>query len=319
MLEDRERQVGSRSRTLMLQLKVKNNQEGIAVAKALGSAQRLRILDYLQARVANVTEIAEALEMPLSTANLHLNVLEESGLIRSEMIAASRGVQKVCARVYDMVMIQLPHRTAQLEKQVSVEMPIGAFVACEATPTCGLATESSVIGYLDDPISFYEPERLQAQLIWFRQGQLEYRFPYRPDPEQAPRSITVSMEICSEAPMHHHDWPSDIFMEINDQVIGTWTSPGDFGGERGGLTPHWWEEWNSQHGLLKTWRVDGSGSWIDGILLSRVTIDMLALDSQPFVRVRFGVDADAHHVGGMNLFGRRFGNYPQDIMLQIHY
>jgi DNA-binding transcriptional ArsR family regulator len=52
----------------------------ITVAKALGSEQRLRILDYLQTRAANVSEIAEALEMPLSTANLHLNLLAEAGL-----------------------------------------------------------------------------------------------------------------------------------------------------------------------------------------------------------------------------------------------
>jgi predicted transcriptional regulator len=319
MLEIREKQINSRSRTLVLQLETENNQEGIAVAKALGSAQRLRILDYLQGRVANVTEIAEALQMPLSTANLHLNALEQSGLIRSEMISASRGMQKVCARVYDMVVIQLPRHTAQLDKQVSVQMPIGAFVACEVTPTCGLATESSVVGYLDDPISFYEPERLQAQLIWFRQGYLEYQFPYRVVPGQTPKSVTLSMEICSEAPNHHQDWPSDIFMEINGQPIGIWTSPGDFGGERGNLTPAWWEEWNSQYGLLKTWRVDASGSWLDGIPLSNVTIDALALDRQPYIRVRFGVHKDAQHIGGLNLFGRRFGNYPQDIRLQIHY
>jgi DNA-binding transcriptional ArsR family regulator len=57
----------------------------ITVAKALGSEQRLRILDYLQTRAANVSEIAEALAMPLSTANLHLNLLAEAGLIYLSM------------------------------------------------------------------------------------------------------------------------------------------------------------------------------------------------------------------------------------------
>lgn len=319
MLETDERGVVSPSRTLILELNAKDDQAGVAVVKALGSGQRLRILDYLQTRVANVSEIAEALNMPLSTANLHLNVLEKSGLIRSEIIGASRGVQKLCARAYDLVLIQLPRSAVPFDKQVRMTMPVGAFTGFQVTPTCGLATENGIIGYLDDPISFYEPERFHAQLIWFRQGYLEYHFPHRAEPGRSPKSLQISMEICSEAPNHHQAWPSDIFMEINGREIGVWTSPGDFGGERGQLTPRWWDEWNSQYGLLKTWRVDGSGSWLDGTALSGVTIDQLGLAGQPYVRVRVGIREDAHHKGGLNLFGRHFGNYPQDILLQIHY
>ena len=61
-------------------------------------------------------------------------------------------------------------------------MPIGAYTSFVALPTCGLASESSLIGYLDDPLSFYEPERVQAGLIWFRSGFLEYSFPNRLPP-----------------------------------------------------------------------------------------------------------------------------------------
>lgn len=318
-METRNQNFEHRSRTLVVPMEAEENEAGIRVAKALGSTQRLRILDYLQTRIANVSDIATALEMPLSTANLHLNVLEESGLIRSEMIAASRGVQKLCSRAYDMIVIQLPRSIGSDEKQVSVSMPIGAFVDCQSMPTCGLAHEDGIIGYVDDPVSFYEPQRFQAQLIWFRQGYLEYRFPYRAEHDRSPKSLVISMEISSEAPNYHHDWPSDIFMEINEQPVGTWTSPGDFGGERGNLTPIWWEEWNSQYGLLKSWRINEEGTWIDGMRISDVSIQALQLHQQPFIKVRFGVHPDALHVGGLNLFGRKFGNYPQDIVMQIHY
>jgi predicted transcriptional regulator len=307
------------NRTLRLQLEQDDRQRGVEVVKALGSAQRLRILEFLHARMANVSEIAEALEMPLSTANLHLTVLEEAGLIRSEIIAASRGVQKVCARAYDVVIVQLPRAITPHDRKFSVQMPLGAFAACQIQPTCGIATERGLIGFLDDPVSFYEPARFQAQLIWFRQGFLEYHFPYRPEPNQRPKSLVLSMEICSEAPNHHHDWPSDIFLEINGRQVGIWTSPADFGGERGNLSPEWWEEWNSQYGLMKSWRVDGEGSWIDGVRISDVTIGDLVLDQDFYIRVRIGVHPDAVHVGGINLFGSKFGNYPQDILLQVHY
>ena len=58
---------------------------------------------------------------------------------------------------------------------------------------------------------------------------------------------------------------------------------------------------------------------IDGVALSDVTLGELALHpSQPVV-IRIGIAPEAHNVGGVNLFGRGFGNYPQDIVLRIDY
>ncbi|MFX9246770.1 transcriptional regulator, partial [Acinetobacter baumannii] len=88
--------------------------------------------------------------------------------------------------------------------------------------------------------SFYEPDKVNAQLLWFKQGYVEYRFPNRTPYDCLLTGIEVSMEICSEAPLHNPDWPSDITLWINGVETGTWQSPGDFGGERGLLTPVWW-------------------------------------------------------------------------------
>ena len=43
------------------------------------------------------------------------------------------------------------------------------------------------------------------------------------------------------------------------------------------------------------------------------------MSKSSFVAVRIGVKPDAAHVGGINLFGRKFGNYPQDLILRIGY
>lgn len=306
-------------RTLMLYTDREHRATSVAALKALGSVQRLRILAYLQNKVANVTEIAEALAMPLSTTLLHLNALERAGLVRVETVAASRGVQKLCARIFDLIVVVLPQQRPLWGKTASHQMPVGAYSDCQITPTCGLAGTSGIIGLLDDPASFYEPARLQAQLLWFHHGYVEYRFPLRLSPELTVASLQVSAELCSEAPLHHDEWPSDIYLEINGQRLGVWTSPGDFGDRRGNLTPDWWEDWNSQYGILKVWRVDADGSWLDDAPLSGVRLADLALGRQPFVRVRFGVDPHGEHVGGLNLFGSGFGNYPQDILLQVHY
>src|SRR5688500_8937594 len=79
-----------------------------AVTKALGSETRLEILRFLSAHTCTLLEIAEALDLPPSTATLHINVLEKAGLIETDLRPATRGLQKVCARIYDRIVIQLP-------------------------------------------------------------------------------------------------------------------------------------------------------------------------------------------------------------------
>ncbi len=149
------------------------------VLKALDSLNRIRILNYLADRVASVNDIASALELATSTTALHIETLEEAGLIRTELEPTSRGLRKVCARTYDTIVLDLPVGEQPREQAIELSMPIGAFAECQATPTCGLLSETGIIGLLDDPASFYEPERHHAQLIWFHQGYVEYRFPNR--------------------------------------------------------------------------------------------------------------------------------------------
>ena len=296
-----------------------NLQKLEAVTKALGSETRLEILRFLSAHTCSLLEIAEALNLPPSTATLHINVLEKAGLIETNLSPATRGLQKVCARVYDRIVIQLPADPEREETMVQVPMPIGAFVNLDVIPTCGLLGELGIIGHLDDPGAFYEPERIHAQLLWFRRGYVEYRFPNRLPPNVVLDNIEVSFEVCSEAPLHHADWPSDITVWIGNVEIGTWTSPADFGGERGALTPSWWDTQNSQYGLLKVWKVTNTGSYVDGVQISKVALNHLMLKPGEPIPVRMGIKDGARNIGGMNLFGSKFGNYPQDIVLRQHF
>jgi predicted transcriptional regulator len=296
-----------------------NLQKLEAVTKALGSETRLEILRFLSAHTCSVLEIAEALDLPPSTATLHINVLEKAGLIQTDLRPATRGLQKVCARAFDRIVIQLPADTEREENAVEVSMPIGAFVNVDIMPTCGLLGELGIIGHLDDPGAFYEPERIYAQLLWFRRGYIEYRFPNRVPPNVLLDDIEVSFEVCSEAPLHHANWPSDISVWIGDVEVGTWTSPADFGGERGALTPEWWDTQNSQYGLLKVWKVTNHGSYVDGMHVSKVKLDQLMLKPGEPIPIRIGVKDDTANIGGINLFGSKFGNYPQDIVLRQHF
>ena len=69
-----------------------NLQKLEAVTKALGSETRLEILRFLSAHTCSLLEIAEALELPPSTATLHINILEKAGLIKTDLRPATRGL-----------------------------------------------------------------------------------------------------------------------------------------------------------------------------------------------------------------------------------
>lgn len=290
------------------------------ILKGISSEPRLRILRLLRRNALSINDISAALDIPATTVAMHINILEEADLVHTELQPASRGRQKICtATPFEQVLILFPVAENTLNKPLEVAMPLGAYVDCQVTPTCGLVDEHGYIGEADNPTAFYFPERFNAQLIWFRQGYLEYRFPNILPPQASLESIQFSMEICSEAPQHNPDWPSEITVWINDVAIGSWTSPADFGNERGVLTPIWWEDRSSQYGLLKVWKVTTTGSFVDGIQISGVTLKDLTILPGNYISMRVGVRDDATHVGGMNIFGRGFGNYPQDIVMRLHF
>jgi predicted transcriptional regulator len=291
----------------------------VGILKALANPTRLAILRYLGDRIVPVNRIAADLKLAQSTATMHIVILERAGLLHTEMRPARRGLQKVCARTYDELVVDLPRGVHHPRQAVEQQMPIGAFSEFEVEPTCGLVGSDGVIGLLDDPSSFYEPQRMAAQLLWFRAGFIEYRFPNRVPYGARIESVQLSAELCSEAPLHDPDWPSDLTVWVNGVELGTWTCPGDFGGERGRLTPAWWEEKDTQYGVLKRWSVTSDGASIDGVALSSVSLEALDLAPGRPIVVRIGVRRDATFVGGLNLFGRAFGNYPQDLVLRIEF
>lgn len=293
--------------------------EFVEIAKALSSDLRVNMFKELLKRSMNVAEMAEFFNVPPSTAAFNIKRLEDAKLVRTELIPGTRGTQKVCAAVYSRIVMDT-NTNLDLQRtgnSIAVSMPIGQFSSAQVAPTCGILSESAIIGEMDDPRSFYEPDRVNAQLIWFRTGYLEYYFPNRLPPGQRATDLEISMEVCSEAPLYNTEWPSDITLSVNGREIGTWTSPGDFGGKPGLLTPEWWGVQNTQYGLFKTWKVTESGSFIDGRPISDVVLSHLAIGNNPYIVVRIGVKEDAENDGGINLFGSKFGNYPSDIVLRM--
>jgi predicted transcriptional regulator len=199
-----------------------------------------------------------------------------------------------------------------------VAMPLGLYTSCEVSAPCGLCSAEGIIGFLDVPDTFLDPARMGAGLIWFTRGYVEYQFPNNTKLMSGQlESMEFSMELSSETPGTAANWPSDISVSVNKIDIGTWTSPGDFGDQRGVYTPDWWKLKGSQYGKLKSWRVTESGTFVDGVKISPVSLKDLGLDDHRSIRLRIGIKEGAKHPGGINIFGRGFGNYDQDIVLRM--
>lgn len=290
------------------------------ICHALSSPVRVKMMQLLAEESKSVGEIAEEMDLPMSTTALAVQVLQKAGLISTKNQPGTRGTMKLCSRKLDQIRINLAPAEDKPSESIAFNMPIGGYSAAEGImPTCGLASYNNLIGVMDVPSVFYLPARFSAQLIWMQQGFLEYRFSTDILEYGTIDWMEISFEACSEAPMHRDPWKSDIAVEVNGKRLGIWTSPCDCGGRRGLLTPEWWSETSTQFGFLKVWRVDRSGTYLDNQRIGELTLEDLQMEERDHIGVRIGVPADAEYVGGMNLFGEQFGDYAQNLILRIGY
>ncbi|BCK00463.1 ArsR/SmtB family transcription factor [Anaerocolumna chitinilytica] len=297
-----------------------NNKEKIVqVGKALSSEVRLDILKFLIDKSANISEIASTFQIPFSSAALHVKVLEEAGMITATEQAGVRGAQKVCGIAFeDIYFNAFRHKMNRDNMKVyHFPMGIGNYYNCMVNENCGIISERSYLGVEDSPYGFYAQNRHEAQLIWFMSGYLEYRFPNYMLKQSKVKEVSFSFEVCSEAPGYQNDWSSDITVWVNGREIATVYSKGDFGGRRGHLNPDWWSDTMTQFGVLKNVTINGQGCFEDLVKTSEETIDTLGICEDYFISFKIGVKPDAKNLGGMNLFGEKFGDYAQGIVMSV--
>ena len=297
-----------------------NNKEKIVqVGKALSSEVRLDILKFLIDKSANISEIASTFQIPFSSAALHVKVLEEAGMITATEQAGVRGAQKVCGIAFEDIYFNAFRHKMNRDniKVYHFPMGIGNYYNCMINENCGIISERSYLGVEDSPYGFYAQNRHEAQLIWFMSGYLEYRFPNYMLKQSKVKEVSFSFEVCSEAPGYQNDWSSDITVWVNGREIATVYSKGDFGGRRGHLNPDWWSDTMTQFGILKNVTINGQGCFEDLVKTSEETIDTLGICEDYFISFKIGVKPDAKNLGGMNLFGEKFGDYAQGIVMSV--
>jgi len=303
----------------MFELSIERPEVLVKVSRALSTKLRLDILQAIEDQPISVTQLSKQLNCSLSTMASNVKILEEAGLIRTQLKPAKNGSMKLCSPVYRDIRMHL-HKKAtdkQEVRSVIVNMPIGHYSQCQITPSCGMFSTNSYIGKEDDVSVFYNPNRVDAHILWFSQGFIEYRFPNSIQ-HKTIKALELSLEICSEAPGYSMNHPSDISMWINGIDLGVWTSPGDFGDRRGHYTPDQWPLGNTQYGLLKSWYIDAKGTSVSGEKISNININDLKLNESPFISIQIGIKDDANNIGGLNLFGKKFGDHDQDIQLTLY-
>ncbi|CAM3277006.1 MULTISPECIES: ArsR/SmtB family transcription factor [Saccharibacillus] len=290
----------------------------LVVYEALASDVRIKIIQLLSKNKMNIKELAAELKISSPIVIKHIKKLEDAGIIKTEKVPGKSGLQKLSILKVDHIEINFPKKIFHSFDSYETSVPVGHYTDFDLKPTCGLASDKDFIGPVDEPKYFMDPKRMDAEILWFTQGFVQYNVANFLKKEEKLQQFEISMELSSEFPFSNDVWPSDLTFTLNGIELGTWTSPGDFADTRGKLTPDWWPHNLNQYGLLKTIRITGHGTYVDGDPMSDVSIADLDTSCDRWT-LRIEVKEDAKNVGGATIFGKKFGNHNQDILFKMYY
>lgn len=300
-------------------LHITSLEDGLELFKALGSEIRVSIIkQLLDNKGMNMNELAASLNITNGALTSHIKRLEDCGIISVSNESTGHGNEKRCSVHLDKILIEV-EPDISYKNIYETDIKVGQYCDYQVCPTCGLATSEALIGEVDSTRYFSHPDRMNANILWFTKGFVEYIIPNFIPTSQKIDQIMISAELGSEAPGSNNVWPSDIHFYLNNTCLGYWTSPGDFADERGLFTPNWWfRNWN-QYGMLKLIVINNHGTFIDGLKISDVSLKQMKLDYRSPLKLKFAVPEDCEHVGGLTIYGSSFGNYNQDIKVSINY
>ncbi|MEK3882011.1 ArsR family transcriptional regulator [Paenibacillus sp. PL2-23] len=284
----------------------------------MASEARLKIIELLFRKEMHIKELASELYLSNAIVSSHVSKLEQAGIVGSRMKRMNGGTYKFCYVKQEFAQIRLCPDGGAARPYHEIAVPVGQYTDYEAWPTCGIATTTKMIGSFDNPACFMDPERVNAGILWFARGFVEYKVPNYLNKDQKLIEIEVSMELSSEAPRVNENWPSDIGFILNGKKLGMWTSPGDFGDKKGRLTPEWWYADVNQYGVLKVLRINQKGTFVDGERISDVALRDLQLDTT-YWTFSIHPEDSAPGRGGLTLFGKGFGHYDQDLVVRYFY
>ena len=299
----------------------KDMEQIIAFGEAISSETRLKILKTLQVEpfVKSVPQLVKELNIPTTTLMHHLEKLQKGNLIKIRYKGSSNGTTRIVSRSFGKANIKLNYGFYQSEKERNFnEQSLG--VGCYADYTGDkllFATDTELYSNIDTP---FTEKRYTAQLIYTTYRIITYYFSNSFTKSVIVKELSISLEISSESPYYDNDYLSDITFWINDKEVATYLSLGDYGDRRGVLTPSWWSSRNSQYGKMVEILVNEEGVFLNKKLVNqKINLKDLNLADGNKIKFAFGNKATDKNIGGFNVFGKNFGDFPQDIVLKIFY
>lgn len=286
--------------------------------KALGSEIRIKILRQLYRQPTTVRELSQKFNVPISTMNFHIAMLEEANLIIVNLIPSKKGAIRACYGNFSCIHFEMAVQKVFPELQTHSEMiPIGNYIDFGSEGEHGCA--DSVRSWRNNESDFLS-NRSDIGIIWTTSGYIEYAIGNYLFKRYSVTEMTISFEICSEINSYRNDWPSMLNFYINGNRVASYLSPGDFGGRRGKLNPDWWPDCNTQFGLLKSLTINEHGIFLDRNLVTKeYNIKNLGLEQSNKILFRIETDDKEHYNGGFNLFGSTYGDFAQDILIDYSY
>lgn len=298
---------------------VRNLKENLKLFEALASPVRLQIIEMLHdGKEMNLNEMAKKLNLTNSAMTMHIQKLSACGLIRVSLASIARGTQKLCSLTEDKLLIELVD-TLNDRAFHETELNVGHYSDYSVNPTCGLGNLHGLIGSFDDTQVFAYPERFNANIVWYTDGYLTYRFPNKLLVSQKAKELQFSFEIAGEAPGGVENFPSDIYFSVNGSRIAKYDCPGEIMGRRGRFTPDWWGDNFGQYGRLKLLSITEEGTFLDGIRVGNTIISDIDLKQGKDISFTIDCSKPSENNGGVTIFGTKFGDYDQGIKCRIFY
>lgn len=294
------------------------NRENINIFQALASESRLKIIEILKEEEKNIRELAEILKMSSTIIVRHIAKLEKAEIIKTVSVPGKRGIQKICRLNIDKILFNFKGDMLENDLIAKLSIPVGHYLNYSVQATCGIADKNSLIGLHDDPRYFSHPDHYKAGIVWFTNGWVEYAIPSYILDHKEIKTIKIALELCSEYPCYKNDYKSDIYFYLGDVHLGKWTAPGNFGDRRGKYNPPWWTM-GSEYGIRIELEVNQNGAYIEKKKVSNVSIESLKIEKEVDLKLKIETPEKTEFPGGINIFGRGFGDYNQDIEVTIEY
>lgn len=306
--------------TVYLDLNCQDDYEKISlIGKALSSTIRLEIISLLNKTPKTLSEISKELDLQLSSCSFHLDLLEQAGLISVSYNPKTKKKIKTFSYSEGKVLMLLRKPLNAQKKSFKTSVNIGDYVNAKFSKRCGFASETEQLMDGDNMLTF-SPLRHKAQILWSSDACfMEYAFPTVFLKEGEIETVEFSLEICSETMGYNNDFPSDITFSVNGKELCCFLCPGDFGDRYGTYTPLWWYPESTKYGTLVTIRIDESGVSLNGKSVNKKIVLSDLFDNDDRLLFKIEVKKDAEHVGGINLFGEKFGDYNRNIELNVTY